>query len=160
MKIAVSCNGNQIWAHFGHCENFMIYEAENGVITSEQSVPNPGHRPGFLPNFLADMGVAVIISGGMGGGAVDIFNERGVEVVLGAHRAMPKRRWKATCAASCTPPVPSATSTHTNMSATSKRLVQSKPIARDREESCVIQLSSFFVGSFGFRCFLKTAVIE
>ena len=68
MKIAVSCNGNQIWAHFGHCENFMIYEAENGVITSEQSVPNPGHRPGFLPNFLADMGVAVIISGGMGGG--------------------------------------------------------------------------------------------
>ena len=74
MKIAVSCNGNQIWAHFGHCENFMIYEAENGVITSEQSVPNPGHRPGFLPNFLADMGVAVIISGGMGGGAVDIFN--------------------------------------------------------------------------------------
>ena len=84
MKIAVSCNGNQIWAHFGHCENFMIYEAENGVITSEQSVPNPGHRPGFLPNFLADMGVAVIISGGMGGGAVDIFNERSVEVVLGA----------------------------------------------------------------------------
>lgn len=84
MKIAVSCNGNQIWAHFGHCENFMIYEAENGVITSEQSVPNPEHRPGFLPNFLADMGVAVIISGGMGGGAVDIFNERGVEVVLGA----------------------------------------------------------------------------
>ena len=84
MKIAVSCNGNQIWAHFGHCENFMIYEAENGVITSEQSVPNPGHRPGFLPNFLAGMGVAVIISGGMGGGAVDIFNERGVEVVLGA----------------------------------------------------------------------------
>ena len=72
MKIAVSCNGNQIWAHFGHCENFMIYEAENGVITSEQSVPNPGPRPGFLPNFLADMG------------AVDIFNERGVEVVLGA----------------------------------------------------------------------------
>ena len=69
MKIAVSCNGNQIWAHFGHCENFMIYEAENGVITSEQSVPNPGHRPGFLPNFLADMGVAVIISGGMGGGS-------------------------------------------------------------------------------------------
>lgn len=84
MKIAVSCNGNQIWAHFGHCENFMVYETENGVITSEESVPNPGHRPGFLPNFLADMGVNTIISGGMGGGAVDIFNERNVEVILGA----------------------------------------------------------------------------
>ena len=84
MKIAVSCNGSQIWPHFGHCENFMVYEAEEGKIESEQSVPNPGHRPGFLPNFLADMGVEVMIAGGMGGGAVDIFNERGVEVVLGA----------------------------------------------------------------------------
>lgn len=84
MKIAASCNGGQIWPHFGHCENFMVYETESGKISSEQSVPNPGHRPGFLPNFLADMGVEVIISGGMGGGAVDIFNERGVEVILGA----------------------------------------------------------------------------
>lgn len=84
MKIAVSCNGNQIWAHFGHCENFMVFETEKGKIVSEQSVPNPGHKPGFLPNFLADMGVKVMISGGMGGGAVDIFNERDVEVVLGA----------------------------------------------------------------------------
>ena len=84
MKIAVSCNGTQIWPHFGHCENFMIYETENCLIKSENYVPNPGHRPGFLPNFLADMGVEVIISGGMGGGAVDIFNERKVEVILGA----------------------------------------------------------------------------
>lgn len=84
MKIAVSCSGNEIWAHFGHCENFMIYDAENGKIVNEESVPNPGHRPGFLPNFLADRGVEVIISGGMGGGAVDSFNERNVEVVLGA----------------------------------------------------------------------------
>ena len=60
MKIAVSCNGSQIWAHFGHCENFMIYETENGLIKSESSVPNAGHRPGFLPNFLADMGVRIV----------------------------------------------------------------------------------------------------
>ncbi|MFI3284697.1 MAG: NifB/NifX family molybdenum-iron cluster-binding protein [Erysipelotrichaceae bacterium] len=84
MKIAVSCKGNQIWAHFGHCENFMIYEVNNETIQSSQSVSNPGHKTGFLPNFLADMGVNVMISGGMGGGAVDIFNERNVEVVLGA----------------------------------------------------------------------------
>ena len=84
MKIAVSCNGSQIWPHFGHCENFCIYETGDGKILSQECVANPGHRPGFLPNFLADMGVEVIISGGMGGGAVDIFNERGVEVILGA----------------------------------------------------------------------------
>lgn len=84
MKIATPCNGTEIWGHFGHCENFMIYDVENGEIVKEESVPNPGHRPGFLPNFLADMGVEVIIAGGMGGGAVDIFNERNVEVVVGA----------------------------------------------------------------------------
>ena len=45
---------------------------------------NPGHRPGFLPNFLNDIGVNVIISGGMGQGAIDIFNEKGIEVITGA----------------------------------------------------------------------------
>ena len=84
MKIAVSCNGSSIWAHFGHCENFMMFDVEDGKIVSSESIPNPGHKPGFLPNFLADRGANVIISGGMGGGAVDIFNERGDEVVVGA----------------------------------------------------------------------------
>lgn len=84
MKIAVACNENQIWAHFGHCASFHLYDTENGIITAEQSVANPGHRPGFLPNFLADLGVQVIIAGGMGGGAVEIFNERNVEVIVGA----------------------------------------------------------------------------
>ncbi|MPN15596.1 hypothetical protein SDC9_162930 [bioreactor metagenome] len=47
-------------------------------------IQNPGHKPGFLPVFLHEKGVKVIISGGMGGGAIDIFNEKGVEVVTGA----------------------------------------------------------------------------
>jgi predicted Fe-Mo cluster-binding NifX family protein len=84
MKIAVACNGNQIWGHFGHCENFNIYDTSDNRIETEKSVPNPGHKPGFLPNFLADMGVEVIIAGGMGGGAVEIFNERHIEVIVGA----------------------------------------------------------------------------
>ena len=84
MKIAVAGEGKNVTEHFGHCVNFLIYDVENGKITNEESIPNPGHKPGFLPNFLADRGVNVIISGGMGGGAVDIFNERNVEVVVGA----------------------------------------------------------------------------
>lgn len=84
MKIAAACEGRQIGGHFGHCENFMIFDAENGAIHAETSIPNPGHRPGFLPNLLADQGVNVIIAGGMGGGAVEIFNERGIEVIVGA----------------------------------------------------------------------------
>lgn len=84
MRIAVAAMGNEVAQHFGHCENFILFDAENGKITSENSIPNPGHRPGFLPNFLADKGSEVIIAGGMGGGAVDIFNERNVEVIVGA----------------------------------------------------------------------------
>jgi predicted Fe-Mo cluster-binding NifX family protein len=84
MRIAVASEENSVTEHFGHCIDFMIYDVENGVIIKEVSMPNPGHKPGFLPNYLADRGVNVIISGGMGGGAVDIFNERNVEVVVGA----------------------------------------------------------------------------
>ena len=84
MKIAVAAMGHEVCEHFGHCETFLLFDTENGKITAETAVPNPGHRPGFLPNFLADQGVKVIIAGGMGGGAVDIFNERDVEVIMGA----------------------------------------------------------------------------
>ena len=84
MRIAVAGEGKNVTEHFGHCVNFLIYDVENGRIVNEESIPNPGHKPGFLPNFLADRGVNIIISGGMGGGAVDIFNERNVEVVVGA----------------------------------------------------------------------------
>lgn len=84
MRIAVASEGQSVAGHFGHCDSFIIFDAENGAILNTESVPNPGHRPGFLPNFLADRGVNVIISGGMGGGAVEIFNERNVEVVVGA----------------------------------------------------------------------------
>ncbi|WP_244833907.1 NifB/NifX family molybdenum-iron cluster-binding protein [Clostridium sp. BJN0001] len=84
IKIAVASENERVTGHFGHCINFNIFETENGQITKCDSIPNPGHRPGFLPNFLNDMGVNVIISGGMGEGAVDIFNEKGIEVILGA----------------------------------------------------------------------------
>ncbi len=84
MKIVVAAMGEQVAQHFGHCENFIFFETEEGKILNMESVPNPGHRPGFLPNFLADRDAKVIIAGGMGGGAVDIFNERGVEVIVGA----------------------------------------------------------------------------
>lgn len=84
LRIAIAGEGNNVTEHFGHCEKFIVYNVENGKIVKEESLPNPGHKPGFLPNYLADRGVNVIISGGMGGGAVDIFNERKVEVIVGA----------------------------------------------------------------------------
>ena len=83
MRISVACMGTQIAQHFGHCQNFRLYDVENGKIVNEENIPNPGHKPGFLPNFLGDKGAKVIIAGGMGGGAVDIFNERDIEVIIG-----------------------------------------------------------------------------
>lgn len=84
MKIAVAAEGKVVSEHFGHCAGFAIFETEGGRIVGSQFVPNPGHRPGFLPVFLHDKEVKVIISGGMGEGAIDIFNEKGVEVIVGA----------------------------------------------------------------------------
>jgi len=84
MKIAVASEKEMVTEHFGHCVNFNIYDADGDQITSSTSVANPGHKPGFLPNFLNDMGVNVVISGGMGGGAIEIFNEKGIEVIVGA----------------------------------------------------------------------------
>jgi predicted Fe-Mo cluster-binding NifX family protein len=84
MKVATAINGNIISQHFGHCESFKIYEVEENKIVNENVVANPGHRPGFLPVFLRDNGVNVIIAGGMGVAAQRIFEENGIEVIVGA----------------------------------------------------------------------------
>ena len=84
LKVAVASENKEVCGHFGHCESFEVYETDQGKILKSESIPNPGHRPGFLPNFLHELGVNTIISGGMGGGAVDIFNGHNMEVILGA----------------------------------------------------------------------------
>lgn len=83
MKIAVASDGGRVTEHFGHCEGFKIYDVADKKIVGSETIPFPGHRPGFLPNFLNDLGVNVVISGGMGGGAIQIFDEKGIEVIVG-----------------------------------------------------------------------------
>ena len=83
-KIAVASETDMVTGHFGHCTNFNIFDTEGSKIIQRTSVDNPGHKPGFLPKFLHEMGVSVIISGGMGQGAVDIFVEKGIVVITGA----------------------------------------------------------------------------
>jgi predicted Fe-Mo cluster-binding NifX family protein len=82
--IAVASDGESVSQHFGHCEGFTLFQTDNGQITGKTYISNPGHKPGFLPVFLAEKKVSVIISGGMGGGAVDLFNEKNIAVVTGA----------------------------------------------------------------------------
>lgn len=83
-NIVVPAEGTAISQHFGHCPAFLFFQTEDGKIVAQSTIPNPGHRPGFLPNFLADKGAQVVIASGMGGGAMDLFRERGIEVILGA----------------------------------------------------------------------------
>lgn len=84
MKIAIASENNMVTEHFGHCESFSIFEVENNQINKSIVISNPGHRPGFLPEFLGDMGINVIIAGGMGNSAIQIFNGKGIEVIVGA----------------------------------------------------------------------------
>lgn len=84
MKIAIASDNGLVTQHFGHCEDFKIYHIENSQVVKSEIVPNPGHRPGYLPNFLHELGIQVIVSGGMGSGAIEIFQEKGIQVVTGA----------------------------------------------------------------------------
>ncbi|BEP30004.1 NifB/NifX family molybdenum-iron cluster-binding protein [Helicovermis profundi] len=89
MKIALTKEGENIAQHFGHCEGFQIVEI-NGEEVKSEYVANPGHKPGYLPVFLSDMGVKTIISGGMGGKAIDIFAQNGIKVITGAKGSIDK----------------------------------------------------------------------
>ncbi|MGV8982916.1 NifB/NifX family molybdenum-iron cluster-binding protein [Clostridium sp.] len=84
MKIAIASDGKSVSGHFGHCEGFTIYDVEQGKALNKNFTPNPGHRPGYLPVFLKDLNVNIIIAGGMGEAAQQLFNENGIEVVVGA----------------------------------------------------------------------------
>jgi len=83
MKIAISTDNGQVSAHFGRCPEFTIVEIEKGKIVNKQVLPNPGHHPGFLPQFLHDRGVACIVAGGMGQRAQILFSEQGIETLAG-----------------------------------------------------------------------------
>lgn len=82
-KIAISVDGNQVSAHFGRCPSFVMIEMKNGRIINREEIPNPGHLTGFLPDFLAQKGVNLIICGGMGKKAIALFLEKGIKPMMG-----------------------------------------------------------------------------
>lgn len=84
MKIAVASEDKCVSGHFGHCEGFTFYEIEVDKVVNKNFKQNPGHRPGFLPNFLKELGVNVVISGGMGETAQQLFAQNNIKVVVGA----------------------------------------------------------------------------
>jgi len=87
---AVPVAGGKLSAHFGHCEQFALIETENGEIKGKSMHVPPPHEPGVLPKWLHDKGAHVIIAGGMGTRAQQLFNENGIKVVIGAQSDVPE----------------------------------------------------------------------
>lgn len=83
MKIAIASDNGIVTQHFGHCQGFQIYNVIENEILAKEFIPNPGHKPGFLPRFLHDHKVNVIIAGGMGASAIKIFNDHNIDVIIG-----------------------------------------------------------------------------
>lgn len=84
MKIAIPLANGNLCMHFGHCENFAIVEVDGKEIKETTLHTPPPHEPGVLPRWLGEMGANVIIAGGMGMRAQQLFAQSGIAVVVGA----------------------------------------------------------------------------
>lgn len=69
MKIAVTYENGEIFQHFGHTEQFKVYEVENGEIVKAEVIDSNGSGHGALAGLLFESGIEVLICGGIGGGA-------------------------------------------------------------------------------------------
>ena len=90
MKFAIPLAQGVLCAHFGHSENFAIVETEDGQIKSKELLTPPPHEPGVLPRWLGELRVDVVIAGGMGRRALDLFGQKGIQVAVGAPSAAPE----------------------------------------------------------------------
>jgi predicted DNA-binding protein (UPF0251 family)/predicted Fe-Mo cluster-binding NifX family protein len=77
-------NRSTVDGHFGHTKEFAIYTIEGTEVKSVNYVTPPPHEPGVLPRFLGENGIDVIVTGGMGQMAVNLFNQQNIDVILGA----------------------------------------------------------------------------
>ena len=93
MKYAIPVTGGMMSPHFGHCEQFALFDVDeqNKEITGKELVASPGHQPGLLPEWLAEQGVEMVIAGGMGSRAQVLFQQNGIGVVLGALESDPEK---------------------------------------------------------------------
>jgi len=80
MIIAVAQEGPMVCQHFGHCQQFVLYNTEE---KKWAIVNNEGHQCGVLPVYLKEQGTDVIIVGGMGARPQEIFSQLGIKVIVG-----------------------------------------------------------------------------
>jgi predicted Fe-Mo cluster-binding NifX family protein len=88
---AIPTENEKLCAHFGHCEKFAIVETEDNKIIKAEYLTPPVHQPGVYPQFLAQHGVSVILSGGMGQKAQQLFAQNNIEVCMGVYAESPSK---------------------------------------------------------------------
>lgn len=84
MRIAVTYENGQVFQHFGHTEEFKIYEIEDGKVISTEIIGSNGSGHSALAALLDERKIDVLICGGIGGGAQAALTERGIELCAGA----------------------------------------------------------------------------
>ena len=84
MKIAVTYENGEIFGHFGHTEQFKVYEIEEGKVVSSEVLDTNGSGHGALAGFLQNLGMDVLICGGIGMGAQMALREAGIKLFGGA----------------------------------------------------------------------------
>jgi len=90
MKFAIPLAEGVLCNHFGHCQQFAILNVDGDNVVQKELLTPPPHEPGLLPRWLHGLGVEVIIAGGMGGRALQLFAENGIRVLTGASNLTPE----------------------------------------------------------------------
>ena len=83
MRIAVTYENGNIFQHFGHTEQFKLYDIDNGKIMKSEVVNSDGFGHGALAGFLKQLGTDALICGGIGGGAQNALAEAGIQLYAG-----------------------------------------------------------------------------
>lgn len=83
MRIAVTYENGEIFQHFGHTEQFKLYDTEDGKVLSSQIVDTNGSGHGALAGVLSALHVDVLICGGIGGGAQAALAQAGIRLYGG-----------------------------------------------------------------------------
>ncbi len=83
MKISIPYENEQVFQHFGHTQQFKMYEIENQKIVKSYYVNSIGQGHGALSQFLMKNKIDVVICGGIGSGAIHALNEFEIKVYGG-----------------------------------------------------------------------------
>ena len=83
MRIAVTYENGQIFQHFGHTEQFKLYDIADGKVAASEVVDTNGFGHGALAGFLQGNNVDMLICGGIGGGAQMALAEVGIKLFGG-----------------------------------------------------------------------------